>query len=78
MTEKIRRDPSLFDSNDSLTPLSNGGQLWLVTSGEEYCVATSGLLRTRAKAHAQTLKKNDSGAMTVVDGRVLLYPRPGV
>ena len=61
MTEKIRRDPSLFDSNDSLTPLSNGGQLWLVTRGEEYCVATSGLLRTRAKARTQTLKERQRG-----------------
>ena len=54
---EIRRDPSRFDSNDSLTPLSSGGQLWLVTSGEEYCAATSGLLRTRAKARTQTLEE---------------------
>ena len=31
-------------------------QLWLVTRVEEYCFATAGLLRTRAKARTQTLK----------------------
>ena len=55
--KKIRRDPSLSDSNNALTPLSDGGQLWLVTRGEEHCFATSGLLRTRAKARTQTLKE---------------------
>ena len=46
-----------MDSNDSLTPLSTRGQLWLVAGGAEYCAATSGLLRTRAKARAQTLEE---------------------
>ena len=35
--------------------MHNGGQLWLVTRVEEYCFATAGLLRTRAKARTQTL-----------------------
>ena len=51
------QDPSLSDSSWALTPLSNGGQLCLVTRGAEYCSATAVLLRTRAKARAQILKK---------------------
>ena len=53
--EKIRRDPSRFDSNDSLTPLSNGAQLWLGNGGEWYCDVTTGLRWIRAKARTQTL-----------------------
>ena len=41
--------------------MHNGGQLWLVTRVEEYCFATAGLLRTRAKARAQTLTKLIAG-----------------
>ena len=77
-TSPPRRDPSLSDSSWALTPLHNGGQLWLVTRVEEYCFATASLLRTRAKARTQTQKKNDSRATTVVDGRMFLYPKPGV
>ena len=31
-------------------------QLWLVARVEEYCFATAGLLRIRAKTRTQTLK----------------------
>ena len=41
--------------------MHNGGQLWLVTRVEEYCFASAGLLRTRAKARAQTLTKLIAG-----------------
>ena len=41
--------------------MRNGGQLWLVTRVEEYCFATAGLLRTRAKARTQTLTKLIAG-----------------
>ena len=65
-----------MDSNDSLTPLSTRGQLWLVTGGAEklQLLAYSGPeLRL-----APRLWKSDSGAMTVVDERAHPYPRPGV
>ena len=46
-----------MDSNDSLTPLSARRQLWLIAGGAEFCTATSGLLRTRAKTRTQTLEE---------------------
>ena len=57
MTAKL--DETLLDSTvtiHSLLCLAEGDYGSLLV-GEEYCAATSGLLRTRAKARTQTLEE---------------------